>query len=284
MYAYCVWYTLMAAMTRERPIAGLDLPASFKAAWGEVAPTSRGPRRELSLDRIVAAAVRVASADGIGAVSMGRVAGELGAGTMALYRYVGTKDELLTLMVDAAFGRPGRAPSAAATWRPELTRWARDYLTVLERHPWIVRIPLSGPPMTPSLVAWFEQGLAALGTSGLSAQRMLAVLTLVNGFVRNHATLAADLRMATPDIDDSQAGAWYANLLDALTGDGPFPAIRGLLRDRAFDGSEDLDADFRFGLSCILDGVEVLIDNTKRRRSRPATNRARRGSRPGGAG
>lgn len=271
-------------MTRERAVASLALPQSFKTAWGASVPSTRGPRRELSLERIVAAAVDIANAQGIAAVSMSRVAGEVGAGTMALYRYVATKDELLTLMVDAAFGAPGRMPPAATPWRLGVTRWARDYLTVLERHSWIVRIPLSGPPMTPHLVAWFERGLAALAPSGLSAQRMLAVLTLVNGFVRNHATLAADLQMAMPHLEESQVGASYADMLSTLTGEGPFPAIRGVLHARAFDGSEDLDADFRFGLSCILDGVEVLVSAAKGRRTRPATTRAGRGSRPGGAG
>ncbi len=247
-------------MARDRSLDGLNLPQSFKAAWGvSTTRSGRGPKRELSLDRIVAAAVHVAGRHGIAAVSMSRVADELNAGTMALYRYVATKDELLLLMVDAAFGTPPGDVQPRTPWRRGLTRWASDYLAVLERHPWIVRVPLSGPPMTPHLVEWFERGVAALASSGLSARKTLAVLTLVNGFVRNHATLAADLRLATPDIESSAAGMSYAALLGSLTDYESFPAIGGLLRARAFDGSEDLAADFRFGLSCILDGVAVLV-------------------------
>src|SRR3954463_13259613 len=80
------------------------LPASLEAAWGLRQRPTKGPKAGLSLERIVEAAVALAQADGIGAVSMARVAGELGSSPMSLYRYVAAKDELLALMVDAALG------------------------------------------------------------------------------------------------------------------------------------------------------------------------------------
>ena len=85
------------------------LPVSYQVAWGIHERTGRGPKRGLSLDRIVEAGVAVAAAEGLEAVSMSRVAATLRASTMSLYRYVGTKDELLMLMMDAAFDR---APTA----------------------------------------------------------------------------------------------------------------------------------------------------------------------------
>ena len=82
---------------------GTELPASFEAAWGRGVRPSKGPKPGLSLARIVHAAVDVASAEGLAAVSMSRIASELGAAPMSLYRYLAAKDELLALMIDAAF-------------------------------------------------------------------------------------------------------------------------------------------------------------------------------------
>ena len=80
------------------------LPPVIELAWGLRERPGRGTRRGLSLERVVAAGIKVALTEGIGALSMARVAAELGAATMSLYRYVAAKDELLTLMVDTALG------------------------------------------------------------------------------------------------------------------------------------------------------------------------------------
>ena len=84
----------------------IELPASIEAAWGIRERPRKGPKPGLSLPRIVEAAISVAERDGLAAVSMSRVAAELGASTMSLYRYVSAKDELLMLMADAAYGAP----------------------------------------------------------------------------------------------------------------------------------------------------------------------------------
>src|SRR5919198_4883542 len=117
-------YALDGAMSSD-PTAepGASLPPGVATAWGVRTPPTKGPKPGLSLDRIVAAAVAVADADGLGAVSMHRVAQELGSSAMSLYRHVSSKEELLDLMVDAAFGTP---PSASGEdWRAGLARWAR---------------------------------------------------------------------------------------------------------------------------------------------------------------
>src|SRR5262249_13348359 len=98
---------------------GLDqqaLPASVAAAWGIRDRPHKGPKPGLSLERIVAAAVQVADAEGLAAVSMSRVAAELGTAPMSLYRYVAAKDELLALMFDAAYGPSPTGPGDDAGW------------------------------------------------------------------------------------------------------------------------------------------------------------------------
>ena len=122
----------------------VELPTSLALAWGVRERPAKGPKRGLSLDRIVAAAVKAADADGLEAVSMSRVAVDLGAAPMSLYRYVASKDELLDLMIDLATGQPPADP--VADWRVGLTRWAEAYRAVLNRHDWILRLPAEGLP------------------------------------------------------------------------------------------------------------------------------------------
>ena len=111
----------------------------------------------------------VADAEGLGAVSMGRVASELGSSPMSLYRYVGAKDELLALMVDAALGDPPPAP-AGEGWRDGLARWAWTYHDALRRHPWALRVSLSAAAgdAEPDGVA---RGRAALARRHAAARR-----------------------------------------------------------------------------------------------------------------
>ena len=115
---------------------------------------------------------------------------------MSLYRYVAAKDELLALMVDAALGRrPAPRPTARAGapgWRAGPGRTTPCY----RRHPWVLRIPISGPPVTPNQIAWLEDGLRSLRDTGLAEGEKLSVMLLLSGYVRNEATLMADLGAA----------------------------------------------------------------------------------------
>jgi len=238
-----------------------EIPRGVAAAWHGRETGTRGRRPGLSLATIVAAGLRVAVTDGLGAVSMGRVAKELGAATMSLYRHVSAKDELLAHMVDAAFGAAPDEPAPDESWRAGLTRWADAHLAVLRRHRWLVRVPISGPPLMPNQVLWFERGLACLRDTRLAEAEKPSVLLLVNGFVRNQATLEADLMLAarTSGIAPDQVGASYSDLLARLTDAARFPAIHALLAARVFVGDGAIEDDFQFGLDRILDGIAVLI-------------------------
>jgi AcrR family transcriptional regulator len=233
-----------------------SLPASLRAAWGRGDRPTRGPKPALSLERIVEAAVRVADAEGLAGVSMARVAEELGASTMSLYRYVAAKDELTALMVDAAWGPPPPGEAGEA-WRAALTRWAWSFRDRARHHPWGLRVPISGPPLTPNAVAWFESGLAALRDASLSEEEKASVVLLLSGYVRNEAALVADLDAARVTNDEAMAG--YARLLGELTDPTDFPAVHALLAAGVFDHADHPDKEFAFGLTRILDGVEVLI-------------------------
>jgi AcrR family transcriptional regulator len=244
---------------------GTGLPASLEAAWGVRGRPAKGPKPGLSLERIVGAAVKVADADGLAAISMSRVAAELGASTMSLYRYVAAKDELLALMVDAAGDPPPAPPAPGEGWREGLSRWAWAELRMHRRHPWVVRVPIGGPPATPNQVAWLEQGLRCLRDTGLAEGEKLSVILVLTGYVRNYAALEADLAEAAAR-SGAGAGATgpstmsdYGRLLTRLIDAERFPALHAVIAAGVLDEPDDLDAEFVFGLERVLDGIDALV-------------------------
>jgi AcrR family transcriptional regulator len=229
------------------------LPASLEAAWGRRARPTKGPKPGLSLERIVEAAVALAQREGIGAISMARVAGEVDSSPMSLYRYVAAKDELLALMVDAALGPVPPRP-AQEGWRAGLTRWAWGYHDALRRHPWALQVPISGPAVTPNLTAWLDDGLRSLGRTDLPEAQKLSVMLLLSGYVRNEATLAASIGAQGGEI----MPAW-GRLLARLTDPADFPALHKALGSEAFAHDDDPDDEFVFGLERVLDGIGALV-------------------------
>jgi AcrR family transcriptional regulator len=247
----------------ERKMENMEgLPTSLAAAWGRAAPPRRGPARGLSVDRIVAAAVQVADTDGVAAVSMARVASELGAATMSLYRYVAAKDELVELMLDAAYGPPPEPPEPG-DWRAGLTRWAYGIRAAYRAHPWTLQIPISMPPITPNQVAWMERGLWAMRETTLPAEQKLSTVLLLSGFVRNDASLVVTTAAAAAAADSWAAAVTrnYPALLRTLTDPDRHPSLTAALAAGAFDDDEaaSLDGEFTFGLDRVLDGISVLI-------------------------
>jgi AcrR family transcriptional regulator len=247
-------------------VAGLPgsvagLPGSVAAAWGVRERPHKGPKPALSLSRIVAAAVRVADTEGLDAVSMGRVAAELGTAPMSLYRHVSSKEELLTLMVDAAWDEAPGTPVAGEGWRAGLSRWAWALRAGARRHPWVVRIPLNSLPIMPNEVAWFENALACLADTELTEARKASVIMLLAGYVRNLATTEADIAAAikASGLAPMEWMAAYPRMLAELTDPHRFPALAKFLAAGVFEMEDGPDDEFIFGLDRILDGVEVLI-------------------------
>jgi AcrR family transcriptional regulator len=241
--------------------SGTGLPASIEAAWGLRVRPQKGPKPGLSLDRIVAAAVRVAGSDGLAAVSMSRVATELGAAAMSLYRYVAAKDELLALMMDAAIGTPPGPPDPDEDWRSGLSRWAWAVRAAYRQHPWVLRIPISTPPITPNQIGWLEHGLTCLRDTGLTEVEKLSVMLLLSGYVRNEAMLTDDVegaaRAAGITMDESMLG--YSRLLARVADAERFPALHRALASGALDQADPPETEFVFGLDRVLDGIDVLV-------------------------
>jgi hypothetical protein len=175
---------------------------------------------------------------------------------------VASKEELLTLMVDAAWGEAPDRPVPGEGWRDGLSRWAWGLRTDARRHPWVVRIPLNGLPIMPNEVAWFENALACLAGTGLSEARKASVIMLLAGYVRNLATTEADIEAAirASGLAPMQWMASYPRMLAQLADPVRFPALARFIEAGVFEADDGPDDEFIFGLNRILDGVAVLID------------------------
>ena len=252
-------------MAVQAEVPAPDIPPSVAAAWGVRERPHKGPKPALSLARIVDAGVRVADTEGLDAVSMGRVAASLDTAPMSLYRHVSSKEELLRLMVDAAWGDSPGPLAGGEDWRDGLARWARSMRAALRRHPWAARLPISGLPIMPREIAWFEDALACLAGTSLTEARKASVIMLLSGYVRSLATTEADIAaaVAASGLGADEWMASYPRMLSQLTDPRRFPALTTFIAAGVFEAADEPDDEFVFGLDRILDGVGALVSRLR---------------------
>jgi AcrR family transcriptional regulator len=152
----------------------------------------RGRRPVLDVDRIVGAAVRLADAEGLAAVSMRRLAGELGVAPMTLYGHVPGKAELAHLMHDAVLAELYQDGVPAGNWRARVEAIGRANWQLFRQHPWAVPLAGSRPTPGPHTTSKHEIELRAVDGLGLTDEQMERLISLVNGFVRGTAIASAD--------------------------------------------------------------------------------------------
>ncbi|MFD5897601.1 MULTISPECIES: TetR/AcrR family transcriptional regulator [unclassified Streptomyces] len=250
--------------TGENGDGGTGLPPSIEAAWGLRERPTKGRKPGLSLARIVDTAVTVAATEGLPAVSMGRIAKKLGVSPMSLYRYVAAKDELYVLMQEAIIGDPPALPAPGTDWRTAMAEWAWEMRRIFYENLWALRIPVSSPPATPRMVAWWEWGLVALEGTRLDWSEKLSVILMVNGYVRHEATLMADLAAAVAASGRSADAvlAGYGHTIQKLADPARFPSVAEMLAAGVMDVPEEPespDHEFVFGLERMLDGIDLLV-------------------------
>lgn len=238
-------------------------PGYLVELWRGQDEKKPGPKRAVDLHSIAKAGIELADARGLAAVSMRSIAAALGFTSMALYRYLDSKDELIAVMVDEAYGRPPQFGSGSTAedglsignWRDRMTHWARAELGVMLKHPWVLQSPTHEPPLTPNSVAWMEAALAALDDAPMPEQQKLGCLLTVTVYVHGQAQLVGDIRSRQAAAVE---GTSYQERLAAVMDAAAVPRVAamlaaGLLDDDnpAAEGSDD----FEFGLRAILDGA-----------------------------
>ncbi|MGC2942573.1 MULTISPECIES: TetR/AcrR family transcriptional regulator [unclassified Brevibacterium] len=242
------------------------VPDFFRRLWRlPEAPQQRGRKSTLDVETVVSTAVRLADGGGLEAATLPKVAVELNVTAMSLYRHIGSKHELLQLMIDAA-SRPTAPRPAGADWREGLRSWAGDLWTLYQERPWLPRVPIYRAPSGPNQVAWLERGLAELAHTGMSAKEKLSALTLLSGFVRQSALLQTELEEGRePGQAKSESERAYGEALAQVISSETFPHLAEALSSEAFrsgntdDGEAGEDTDFSEGLEVILDGLATNV-------------------------
>ncbi|TLF75175.1 TetR/AcrR family transcriptional regulator C-terminal domain-containing protein [Nocardia cyriacigeorgica] len=250
---------------KERSSAG-DPVRTLELLWRVPTPPGRGPKQRSSVDEVVAAAIEIADAEGIAAVTMRAVAAHLGLTPMATYTYVPGKAELIDLMLDAVYLAMPRADLDGLPWRERVATVAAENRTMLTEHPWVADISTTRPPLGPGQTAKYDHELRAFDGLGLDDVQMDAALTYLLGFVTSVARIANDTARAAADssISDSEWWERAGPLLESRITPEQFPlATRvGAAAGSAHDAAYSADHAFEFGLARVLDGLDRLISGS----------------------
>lgn len=252
-------------MPIDRSSAG-DPARSLELLWRVPADAPRrGPQQRLNIDTVLAVAIGLADADGLEAVTMRRVAQQLGVAPMTLYTYVPGKAELLDLMLDTTYAQMPRADTSGQPCRDRLTAVAEENKALFEAHPWAATISTSRPPLGPGMMAKYEHELTALDRLGLDDVEMDAALTYLLTFVQAHARSAAEAHTAQQDsaMDDEQWWAANAPLLEKVLDPRAYPTAArvGTAAGTAHGAAYSPEHAWEFGLSRVLDGLAALVDS-----------------------
>ncbi|AXG79487.1 TetR/AcrR family transcriptional regulator [Streptomyces paludis] len=245
-------------MTSTETTGSGNVERTLELLWGTGERPSRGPKPGLTLGRIVTAAVALADAEGLEAVSMRRLSTELGTGTMSLYRYVPGKAELLDLMLNHVRGETDSTPrDPDAGWRTTVEEMARAMLTLYRRHPWLLSVNQARPVLGPNAMGGMEEMLSGIKGMGLSDPELISVRIMVEGYVsgaaRTHVhAVEVERKSGMTDREFWQVQEPY---LTKAMNSGVYPVMASLSED-AFGPEFD---HFEFGLQRLLDGLEVLV-------------------------
>ncbi|WP_026925121.1 TetR/AcrR family transcriptional regulator [Glycomyces arizonensis] len=240
-------------------------PSLLELLWRE-APASprRGPRKGLTVDAVVDAAIAIADAEGLEAVTMRRIAQSLGVAPMTLYTYVPGKAELIVLMLDALYAAMPRTETTGRLWRERLAAVARDNYAMYRAHPWAAAASQTRPPLGPGQCAKYEHELRSLDDTGLSDVERDDALAYLLAFVRTAAADAAraEAERETTAMSDREwwesNGPLLAKVFDAER--YPTAARVGQAAGEAHGAAFEPRHAFDFGLERTLDGLAALIE------------------------
>jgi AcrR family transcriptional regulator len=199
--------------------------------WDRPRRGRRGPAPEFTLDRIASAAMEIADADGLAAVTMRSVAAALGTGPASLYRYVRTRDELIDLMVDAANGEIDCRRALSGDWLADLLALARSSRGVYLRHPWLLETAEAPRPIGPSAADYLEYVLAALAGADVDTRTKMETVGVLNALV-------VMLTRAERTAADREAAVGHERFFHRIIAGGAHPHLVAAL---AAGATEPLD-------------------------------------------
>jgi AcrR family transcriptional regulator len=240
------------------------MAAGIDTVWARDEEQSSGPQ-PLSRKAIVAAAVEIADADGLEAVSIRRLATKLDARPMSLYSHIGRKGDLIDLMVDEVMAGaiiPGGPPTD--DWREALRQIARRTRESTRAHPWMIAAAFHRPFLGPNTLRHIDQSLAAVSELPLSPERKRAVLLAVDtytlGFVRWEVMSPKGDKGGTPCAGRPEGGPTAAEMdayIAAQAASGDYPYLAEFVGREMVLGVKA--EKFEIGLEWLLTGIAAEV-------------------------
>ncbi|GAA2630061.1 TetR/AcrR family transcriptional regulator [Paractinoplanes durhamensis] len=242
---------------------GGDPRRTIELLWGLREGSRPGPKPRFTVAEIAAAGLAIADADGLAALSMRRVAERLGVSAMSLYTYVPGKAELIDLMLDTIFGEVSLTFDGTDGWHERLERVARENWQLYLRHPWLLQVATSRPPLGPHLIAKYDFELRAIDGIGLTDIEMDLVVQMVGDYVHGAARTAVSATLVAQRTGrtDEQWWAEVAPVLEKVLDPAATPTATrvGAAAGEEYNAPGDPARAFEFGLRCLLNGIDVLI-------------------------
>jgi AcrR family transcriptional regulator len=248
-------------------IAGKGDPLkSLQLMWGKAEVPKRGPKARASVEDLVAAAIAIADADGLDAVSTRRVADAVGISPMSFYTHIPGKAELFDLMLDAVAGWGGARPDFRPEhWRENLAFVARTLRGFYLAHPWVLQLSTHRPVLGPNTLMAYDVALSAVDGVGLDEIEMDMTFTLIANYVYGAVRDEARWTRVTETTGMSDDEWWYrvAPFLETLDY-SPYPVAArvGPVTGEAY-GVGDPARAFEFGLERVLDGIGLFIEKKR---------------------
>jgi AcrR family transcriptional regulator len=238
-----------------------------RTIWALPEPAARKPR--YTREQIADAALRIADQEGFEAVTMKRIAAELGAGTMTLYYYVRNKTDVVALMHDAILADELVSDDdLRGDWRTAISAIARRSRQVLMAHPWSLA-SLTEAQFGPNAMRHFEQSLAAVAGAGLAAAQRFELIATVDDYVSGNAMHAVEAltRARMAEADPAMVAAAVSDGI-ALLQSGDFPQLSAIYAESAETGEAPgppmteaaLTSQFERGLQALLDGLAARMN------------------------
>ncbi len=219
----------------------------------KVSTTERVP---LSRDRVLLAAVTIADAGGIAALTIRSLAQELGVKPMSVYHHVANKDEILDAIVDLVFGEI-ELPEAGGNWRTEMRRRAHSARQVLVRHSWATPLLQSRINPGPATLRHHNAFIGTLRAAGFSVVATAHAFALIDSYVYGFALSEAALPIHGPDSVADLAESMMQQYFDPAA----YPDLLEFTMKHVMQPDYDFGEEFDFGLTLILDGLATWMSS-----------------------
>ncbi|MEV6159877.1 TetR/AcrR family transcriptional regulator [Nonomuraea sp. NPDC052129] len=236
--------------------------AEYVNIWMRPERPARGPKPAYSRAQITEAAIRIADTEGLEAATMRRIAADIGAGAMSLYRYVPSRDDLIELVADRLQGEIDVEGMPSGDWRADLTRYADGMRAMWLRHPWIATVHRSLPGFGPNQLRLIERVMGALDAH-IPIDENLGLMAILNGYidsaVRDEVSWAEEVRRS--GLTESQWLARTYPYVEQLLKSGQYP-IFTKIATQARQTHLSRDERFRYGLERVLDCIAAALPST----------------------